>query len=93
MTADTQALDQAQLQGLVRARAVFELVATPVNDSAEPGWVLNIVLANGERLTLSKTREKGRRRVWKQLSAVHRFLQSTVPEVERFTVATQVVED
>jgi len=81
-------LDQAQLQGLVRAQAAFELVAEPVKTGEETRWVMDVVLANGERLWLCKTRQKDQRKAWKQLSALHRFIENTVPEVDRITLLT-----
>ncbi|MEM7284460.1 MAG: hypothetical protein AAF438_22920, partial [Pseudomonadota bacterium] len=49
---------------------------------------LDVMLANGENVMVSKARFKQVRRTWKELSALYRFVASTVPEVERITVQT-----
>ena len=60
----------------------------PVVDGTAIVWTMDVVLGNGERVIVCKARRKTERKVWKQLSALHRFVLSTVPEVERVTFLT-----
>lgn len=81
-------VDQSDLQLLVKTQTAFELVAQPSVDGEATVWTMDVVLGNGERVIVCKARRKTERKVWKQLSALHRFVRNTIPEVERFTVLT-----
>ena len=81
-------LNQSELQLLVKTQTAFELVAVPLQDGGATVWTMDVVLSNGDRVMLTKARRKTECKVWKQLSALHRFVYKTVPEVERFTVLT-----
>lgn len=71
---------------LVKTNSAFELVAVPFTEGTKTRWTLDVVLGNGERAMVCTTRRKDERRVWTQLSALHRFVRSTIPEVERVTM-------
>ena len=81
-------LNQSELQLLVKTQTAFELVAVPSKDGDATVWTMDVVLGNGDRVMISKARRKTEPKVWKQLSALHRFVNTTIPEVERFTVLT-----
>ena len=79
-------LNQSDLKLLVKTQTAFELVVTPSKDGDTTVWTMDIVLGNGDKVMVSKARRKTERRVWKELSALYRFVNNTIPEVERFTV-------
>ena len=87
MVLDT-GLSQSELKLLVKTQTAFELVAVPRRDGTTMVWTMDVVLGNGDKVMVSKARHKTEHRVWKELSALHRFVKSTIPEVERFTVLT-----
>jgi len=84
----TVGLNQSELQLLVKTQTAFELVAIPMKDGEATLWTMDVVLGNGDIAMVTKARRKTERKVWKQLSALHRFVHTTIPEVERFTVLT-----
>lgn len=84
---DEVGLNQAELQMLVRTQAPFQLVARSFKHGRQIWWKLDVVLSKGETVTVCKARRRHERKVWKQLSALQRFVQTTVPEVENFTVS------
>lgn len=88
----TVGLNQSDLQLMVKTQAAFELVAVSHVEGTKTVWTLDVVLGNGDRAMVTTARRKGERKVWKQLSALHRFVHSTIPEVERFTVLTAPVD-
>lgn len=81
-----EGVNQSDLQLLVKTQAAFELVAIPSIDGGATVWTMDVVLGNGERVIVCKARRKTERKVWKELSALYRFVNKTIPEVERFTV-------
>ncbi len=92
MAAKQSGLTQSELQALVRANAAFELVARSLKRDGETWWTIDIVLSDAEPLFISKARSKEERRVWKQLSALQRFLATEVPEVGRLTVELETMQ-
>lgn len=77
---------------MVKTQAAFELVAVSHHEGAKTVWTMDVVLGNGDRAMVTTARRKDERKVWKQLSALQRFVHSTIPEVERFTVLTAPVD-
>jgi len=92
MAAKQTGLTQSELQALVRANAAFELVARSTKRGQETWWTIDVALSGAEPLFISKARSRSERRVWKQLSALERFVATEVPEVERFTVITETIK-
>ena len=80
-------LSQSNLQVLVRTHVPFEPVARPFAKGGDTWWMMDVVFPDGRTVMVSKARRKNERKIWKQLSALHRFLQSTLPEVESFAVS------
>jgi len=79
-------LNQSALQLLVKTQTAFELVAVPRLEGTTTVWTIDVVLGNGDKAMVTTSRRKDEPKVWKQLSALQRFVQTTIPEVERFTV-------
>ena len=79
-------LNESDLKLLVMAKTAFELVARPLKDGRRIWWTIDVVLGDGKAVMLTKARRKYQRKVWRQLSALYKFVRATVPDVERITV-------
>ena len=81
-----EGLNKSELQLLAKANTVLELIALPIKDGGRTVWALDVVLSNGDTKMLTRTRLKDKHRIWKQLSALHRFVLKAAPEIDQFTV-------
>ena len=89
-----EGVDQAGLRLLADARTKFELIAIPVRRGDATWWGLDVVLRrDGRRPVVKAQRKRSERKVWRQLSALYRFVRDTVPGVEQITVRMNETTD
>jgi len=85
-------IDQSELQLLVATQTVTSVFALPIGDGGKLVWAIDVEFDNGDRAMLTLARRRTERRVWKQLSALHRFVSTTLPQIESLTVMTTPME-
>ena len=82
-----ESVDQAGLRLLAGAGSKIELIAMPIKRGDAVWWTLDVVLSRNDRRPVVKAqRRRSERKVWRQLSALHRFIGETVPGVSQITV-------
>ena len=87
-------VDQAGLRLLADAGTKFGLIAAPKRRAGATWWALDVVLSHDDRRPVVKAqRRRGERKVWRQLSALYRFVRETVPGVSQITVMMNELTD
>ena len=82
-----EGVDQAGLRLLADAGTRFGLIAAPMRRGAATWWALDVVLSHDDRRPVVKAqRRRSEKKVWRQLSALYRFVRETVPGVSQITV-------
>ncbi len=85
-------IDQSELQLLVTTQTVTDLFAIPIRKADKVVWAIDVKFDNGDRAMLTLARRRTERRVWTQLSALHRFVSAKLPQIESLTVMTAPID-
>ena len=89
-----EGVDQAGLRLLADAGTKFELIAVPKRRGDATWWALDVVLSHDNRRPVVKAqRRRSERKVWRQLSALYRFVRETVSGVSQITVMMKELTD
>ena len=89
-----EGVDQAGLRLLADAETKFGLIAAPIRRGDATWWALDVVLSHDDRRPVVKAqRRRSERRVWRQLSALYRFVRETGSGVSQITVMMNELTD
>ncbi len=89
-----EGVDQAGLRLLADAGTKFEFIAAPMRRGDATWWALDVVLSHDDRRSVVKAqRRRSERKVWRQLSALTRFVRETISGVSQITVMMNELTD
>ncbi len=79
---------------LADAGTKVELIAAPMRRGDATWWALDVVLSHDDRRSVVKAqRRRNERTVWRQLSALYRFVRETDSGVSQITVMMNELTD